>query len=262
MVEIKPMDEGYIHIDCMHYGPVDPLLPPRRSREWIDASGLPPHPWTDETIVELVKKYDHISHGWRGEPAREFMREMIQRYGTCAILAWEEGKVVGHLRFYPLDIAQLLVKADANKQHWVSEGGAMLFESGQGTLWIQCVMTSRPYVGSEEITLDGRHFPSVKGTAARKGIGSKLVHFFVSWAREHGWKWVVKQTNADLDCFYGITGGAGKTFWEKAGFKVIGTHYEEGPKAGDWQATVESQARAKGMSKEEVWTLYHMACEL
>ena len=67
---------------------------------------------------------------------------------------------------------------------------------------------------------------------------------------------------AALDCFYGQTGGAGKAFWEKAGFKVIGTSYEEWPKDDDWKATVESQAKAKGMSKKEAWTTYHMACDL
>ena len=97
MIEIKPMDESYILIDCLHHGPVNPSLPPRRGNEWQDAQDLPPHPWSDETIVELAKKYTSITEGWRGDPAREFMREMIQRYGTCAILAWEEEKVVGIL---------------------------------------------------------------------------------------------------------------------------------------------------------------------
>jgi len=60
------------------------------------------------------------------------MREMIQRYGSCETLAWEHVKVVGHLRFYPLSIAQLLVEADAEKQHLVVQAGAMRFESKPG----------------------------------------------------------------------------------------------------------------------------------
>lgn len=61
MIEIIPMDEGYIHIDCMHYGPIDPSSPPRRGNEWQDAVDLPPHPWSDEVIVELAKRYERIS---------------------------------------------------------------------------------------------------------------------------------------------------------------------------------------------------------
>ena len=72
----------------------------------------------------------------------------------------------------------------------------------------------------------------------------------------------MKLTNADLDFFYGQTGGAGKAFWEKAGFEVIGMRHEEAPSDGDWKTTVESQAKAKGMSKKEAWTVYHMACDL
>jgi len=262
MIEIRPMDEGYVHIQCMHHGPIDPLLPPRPEIEWIDAPDLAPHPWSDETIVELAETYRRISEGWTGDPAREFMREMMQRYGTCAMLAWEGGKVVGHLRFYPLVIAQLLVRADPEKQHLVRWAGAMSFGADPVTLWVQCVMTCVPFVGSEETVRGGRHFPSMDKAGARKGRGLKLVRGLISWAREHGWKRIVKQTNADLDCMYGMSGGAGKAFWEKAGFKVVGTHFEEYPNDDDWKATVESQAKAKGMSMREAWTLYHMACDL
>ncbi|HDY64643.1 MAG TPA: hypothetical protein ENH84_00215 [Phycisphaerae bacterium] len=115
-VVIKPMDESYILIDCLHHGAVDPSLPPRRLGGWQDAPELPPHPWSDETIGRLAKTYGSISDGWGGDPNREFMREMIRRYGSCAILAWEDGLVVGFLRFYPLAIAQLLGRADAKKQ--------------------------------------------------------------------------------------------------------------------------------------------------
>ena len=67
---------------------------------------------TKEDIVEVIRVSGaEISHGWRGDPAKEFMREMIQRYGSCAMLAWREGKIVGQLRFYPRHIMSLLEKA-------------------------------------------------------------------------------------------------------------------------------------------------------
>ena len=57
MIEIRAMEEDYIHIDCLHHSPVDPSTPPRRGDEWQDAHDLPPHPWSDDVIVELAKRY-------------------------------------------------------------------------------------------------------------------------------------------------------------------------------------------------------------
>jgi hypothetical protein len=257
MIEIKPMDEDYIHVDCMHGGPVDPALSPTRGAIWQDAPDLPAHPWSDETIVALSQEYKSISEGWRGDPAREFMREMIQRYGTCAMLAWEGGKVVGQLRFYPLSISQLLAKAAPDKQPCVA--AALEFEADPGALGVQCVMASRPYIGPEPDTSSGRNWPSMAEAGARKGLGLRLVLALIAWAREHGWKRIVKRAHADLDCMYGQYGGGGKAFWEKAGFRVTGTKYQEWPHDDDWKALVEAQAQQKGMTNREAWTSYYMA---
>ena len=264
MIEIKPMGEAYIHIGCLHNGPVDPGLSPIQIDDgWFEAPDLPTHPWSDETITTLAKKYGRISEGWAGEPCREFMREMIQRYGTCAILAWDEGKVVGHLRFYPLGIAQHLVAADQQKQHLLVGNGATLFEPDPKALWVQCVMTARPYVGSHPHTTTGHSFPSMADAGARKGIGSKLVLGLIDWTREHGWKKIVKLAHSDIDCLYGQHGGGGKAFWEKAGFTSIKSHHLA---CEEWMSgaveLAEKQGREKGMTPEEVWTWYRMVYEL
>ncbi len=86
---------------------------------------------------------------------------------------------------------------------------------------------------------------------------------FIVWAREHSWKRIVKVAHCDLDWFYGIQGGGGKAFWEKAGFEVVGSFYKEAfgfPE--DFGAIVQAQMAEKGMSEEEVWTWYRMAYEL
>lgn len=253
MLEIKPMDESYILIDCMHNGRVDSSSPPRRvEKEWQDATDLPAHPWDDKIIAELAKRYRRISEGWAGDPAREFMREMIQRYSTCAILAWEEQKVVGFLRFYPLNMAQLVAENGGEQKHPIA-AAAMRFDPDSAALWVQCVMTCTPYEELER----------AKKAGARKGTGLKLAQALVSWAKRHGWKRIVKQAHADLDCFYGTCGGGGKAFWEKAGFKVIGTFREDKNLwGGYWTDIIERQRNAKGMSEEEVWIWYRMAYEL
>ena len=188
------------------------------------------------------------------------MREMIQRHGTCAMLAWEREEVVGQVRFFPLRVAQCIAQASVKGQPAVQS--ALEFEPDTGTLWVQCIMTSRPFVGPEAGTLGERDWPSKKDAGARRGVGLRLVQGLVEWARGHHWQRTVKHTNADLDCFYGQTGGAGKGFWEKAGFRVVGTHYREYKRDDEWKSTVESQAKAKGMSKEEAWTTYQMAIDI
>jgi GNAT superfamily N-acetyltransferase len=254
---IQPMTECYIHLDCLHDGPVDLSSPPSRKPElWQSAPNLPPHPWSDEVLIDVARQYDHISEGWRGEPSLEFMREMISRYGTCAILAWTERRVVGQLRFYPLDIAQLLASADPMKQS-APAFSAFRFQPDACTLWVQCVMTTKPYLTVEE----------ARQVHARMGVGQALVRGLITWARERDWQRVVKYAHADIVAMYGQYGGGGKAFWEKAGFQVIGRYPDERveewiTQSPEWRTIVESQAQRQGIPIKDVWTWYAMAYNL
>jgi GNAT superfamily N-acetyltransferase len=180
------------------------------------------------------------------------MREMIQRYGTCALLAWREARVVGQLRFYPIEVARLVYTADPQKQALIGGAGVMAFDPDPATLWVQCVMTSKPYVNAA----------SAVEVGARQGVGQALVRALLAWAGERGWTRIVKQAHADLDCMYGQYGGGGKGFWQKAGFSVVGTHEHAPPTNKEWKQVVEREADAKGVSKQEAWTWYHMAYDL
>ena len=83
------------------------------------------------------------------------------------------------------------------------------------------------------------------------------------WPQQHKWRRIVKVAHCDLDWFYGIQGGGGKAFWEKASFKVLGTFYKRAFGLGeDFTAIVRPQMVEKGMTEEEVWTWYRMAYEL
>jgi len=258
------MDERYILITCLQKGPIDTT---KWAPSWhVDASQLPPHPWSNETIRDLADRYPMISHGGGGaEPQREFMREMIQRFGTCAFLAWEEQKVVGLARFYPMEVARLIAKSHTKGFSPVLDCTlASEPEEDEGTLWVQCVMTCAPYVNPEGASRSG----------ARKGLGLKLAGAVVNWAQKHGWKRIVKIAHCDLDWFYGIQGGGGRAFWEKLGFKATREFYHrldlsveyDGTVAAhlseEHSAIVEAQMQEKGMTENEVWTWYRMACEL
>jgi len=266
MVEIKPMEEDYILITCLHQGPVDTAT---WKPSWnIDPSALPPHPWSDDTLRDLVAGHRWITHGNFERPAgREFMREMIQRYGTCALLAWEGQTVVGFTRFYPMKIGRLAVEGHAGEFEPVLDCTlACSPEEDEGTLWVQCVMTCRPYAGSQPAimpTHEGRtRFPGAQEAGARKGLGLALARAVIPWAREHGWKRIVKVAHCDLDFFYGIWGGGGKAFWEKAGFTSIGTVYRPYEMSEESLAVLRSQMAEKGMTEEEVWTFHRMAHDL
>lgn len=250
MIEIRPMNEGYLHLVCLHEGAVDPArvqVPARRL-----PGGHPPHPWSDETLRAVAARYRE-QRVYHPRPA-DFMVEMIRRYGTCAMLAWEGPQVVGHLRFYPLAVIRLFwPPEDAASVPILAWAGDP--EDDEGTLWVQCVMTSRPYIGAELDAVTGRHWPSSEEAGARRGIGLQLVLELIDWARAHGWARIVKVAHADVDCFYGQLGGGGKAFWEKAGFAAVQSHrfYPAVWKA-EFRALAESQSRARGLSADEVWT--------
>ncbi|MBN2583274.1 MAG: GNAT family N-acetyltransferase [Planctomycetes bacterium] len=273
MIEIRPMNEQYIHVRCLHGGPVDPAACQAEMAK--DAQPLPPHPWSDETILAVTAGGARVSEGYSGRAGQEFMREMIRRYGTCAMLAWEDGRVVGQLRFYPLTIGHLLAKSRPKDL----PGAPERFEADPTVLYVQCVMTSRPYFagrGSGSLGLypaqggapdlvaeaDGtKRYRTAEESGARRGVGQKLVRALVEWARDHGWKRIVVHAHADIDFMYGEYGIGGKAFWEKAGFRVTRSHVDR-PSDERWRTIVEAQAREKHMDLDEAWSWYEMECRL
>jgi GNAT superfamily N-acetyltransferase len=178
---------------------------------------------------------------------------MIRRYGTCAVLAWEGQQVVGHIRFYPMEVARLLAEGEGDPSPVLDCRFACEPDEDEGALWIQCVMTSRPYADAAV----------ARETGARRGIGQKLVEALICWARQRGWARIVKVAHCDLDWSYGIQGGGGKAFWLKAGFEVAGSFRKRA-----WEfnaedgATVRKQMQEQGMTEKETWTWYRMVCNL
>jgi hypothetical protein len=263
VIEIRPMDENYILPCCLHSGPIDASDDDPPHADPID---LPDHPWIDETIRVLAAKHGNLGHGGEA-PAREFMREMIWRYGTCALLAWEGRSVVGFIRFYPMTIARRVADSGGGDLEPVLDC-RLACEPGddERTLWVQCVMASRPYAGSQETVFCGdsgpTRFPGAHEAGARTGTGLKLAQALIPWAEQHGWRRIVKVAHCDLDVFYGMWGGGGKTFWEKAGCKVVGTIHKPQAWSDELMAVLRSQLAEKGMAEEEAWTYYRMVYEV
>lgn len=257
MLEIKPMDESYLHLTCLHDGPVDTTRfePPPD----LLPGGHPPGPWDNHTLRLVVARYEN--HGVTHPRPAEFMREMIRRFGTCAILAWDGTTIVGHLRFYPMTIARMLAGGEHDPSAVLHCTRACRPEDDEGTLWVQCVMSSRPYLGAKPGHGMGNEWPSSAEAGARRGVGHQLVQGLITWAGEHGWQRIVKVAHADLDCFYGQLGGGGKAFWEKAGFRVAGTFHVKPAWTEDFMNIVERERREKGLTDDDVWTWYQMVYE-
>jgi hypothetical protein len=243
-ITIEPMTEDFILWRCLHSGPL--------SKQTIDQNKK----WSKfrETNLSILKK-------------------LIKTYGTCAIIARQGDQIIGILRFYPKAVASmekagfLCMQQDypaGPNADLINEQFPSFDQIEDKTLQVHCIMTSRPYVGDTDTDILGEHYLNKIEAGARKGIGLKLARVLVDWARQNGWKRIELTTFADLDIFYGVTGSAGKGFWEKVGFKVQKT---KPMSHDDWpdkkaQQLIDSQAKAADISSEQAWSFYDMTCDL
>ncbi len=245
------MTEDFILWRCLHSGPLskDTIEHwPREAEQNINFSKIRP------LNIPVLKK-------------------LIKMYGTCAIVARHGDEIIGILRFYPKAVMSMKKAGFLCMQQDYPAGPAEDFINEQfpsfdqiedKTLRVHCIMTSRPYAGDKETEIFGMRCLGKVEAGARKGIGLKLAHALVDWAGQNGWKRIELSTFADLDIFYGTSGGAGKGFWEKAGFKVENIRPMS---RDDWpdekaKTLIENQAKAAGIKSEQAWSFYDMACNL
>jgi len=251
MVEIKPMDKGCVLWRCLHGGPLS---------------------------METMEQWPADQHdNWKRLRARNvpLIKKLISTYGNCAMVAQDGDEIIGMLRFYPKAMTPTNEKGlicfcmqqfhpagaadDFVEQDWPS-----FEEIEDKTLVVHCVMASRPFADEKATRLCGGNCLGRQEAGARKGIGSKLAKAMVEWAKENGWKKIEVTTHPDLDIFYGITGNAGKTFWEKAGFRVTAVRPMSKKLWPDEnaRALIHSQAKKAGIISDEAWSFYDMECVL
>ncbi|GAH68962.1 unnamed protein product, partial [marine sediment metagenome] len=99
----------------------------------------------------------------------------------------------------------------------------------------------------------------------RKGLGSRMVRTLIDWARQQGWSAVEAHAYADLPCWYAVTGQAGKTFWDKLGFRVVESTTEPAFAEGGHKAFVETllkEAADRGIDADIAKTRYTMRLDL
>ena len=231
---IEPMAERFIVWRCLHGGPL--------SLQSIDH-------WPSDSPL-----------AWESYRARNLLllRKLIQTYGTCAMLARDGDQVVGQLRFYPQAIlsmeeaGMLCLQQDfpaGCTERLVEKRFPPLEEIEDKTLVVHCMMTGSP---------QQRENPY-----QRKGIGTRLANALIAWAGERGWEQIEAGAFEDLPILYAFTGGAGKGFWERLGFRVVATRIEpELGREGELLRALREQAAARGLDPESVMNLHTMRLAL
>jgi GNAT superfamily N-acetyltransferase len=212
---LKPMDGSFLIWRCLHDGPI--------TRENLNAP-------RDESFLPYQ------------ESAVRLLRQLTNRYGSAAILAWEGDKVVGLLRFVPKVVSQM-------------EGGGgfcllMPFPAGSIEDFPHRVFPSKKTIEDRTLVVTCMQ---LLADLQRQGVGRDLVERLKSWAREEGWEAIEATAYQDLPLVFEISGNAGRSWWEDLGFHVRESMEEEAMKGySDFVHTLEIQARERAMDPKEV----------
>lgn len=232
-VVFKPMTEDFMLWRCLHGGPL--------SKRSIDAP-------TEDSQGAFKYRSQNTT----------LIRKLIQTYGSCAILAWDQDEVVGFVRFYPKIIEEmnegghlcLLQDFPSGPSEELVQADLPNFdEIADKTLAINCMMTGSP------LTKDNPY--------QRKGLGTRLIKALIEWARAEGWQAIEADAYHDLPLFFEITGNAGRLWWERLGFEVVSIGEERAMKdESEFIERAVKQAREAGLDPDEVTRCFRMRLEL
>jgi GNAT superfamily N-acetyltransferase len=164
MIEIRAMADDYVLDRCPLGEPVDPSDTPEDD---------------DPSCGERTRAI-----------RRRFFREVRDHYGNCVFLAWDEGKVVGFLMFFPKPVALKLGIYTLPTRKLEDE-----------TLVYACMQFAPAYRG--------------------QGLGTRLVEALIAWAAEHGWRRIevnnVSSGAQDEDWHWGWA----LPKWQRLGFEAV-----------------------------------------
>jgi GNAT superfamily N-acetyltransferase len=233
-VVIEPMTEALLLWRCLHGGPL--------ARHTIDQ-------WPSDGQVPWERyRKRHIP----------LLARLTRTYGACAIVARDGDRIVGQLRFYPKAVADMEGAGGLCLQQDYPSGPAdgfadrdfpALARIQDKTLAVHCLMTGSPQ--QEE------------NPYQRKGIGTRMVRALIRWAEAEGWEHIEAMAFEDLPIIYQITGSAGHTFWEKAGFSLVDRRPHPDLRGHEpFVTALEEQARSVGMSPERAKDQLVMRLEL
>jgi GNAT superfamily N-acetyltransferase len=189
MIEYRMMDEQTLLCRCMHGGPVP-----------LDgaSSALP------EVSQDAVEA---------------FLKAIIDKYGSCAVLVVDGESIVGVLWFYPDIVREQLGAEHAaciQEEHRAEAIARLNLESLPSkedlpdiSLRIECMMVVREYDQSK-----------VKTDYTGRGIGKRMVKTLVAWAKDHGWKRIIANAIPDIKPLLLWHGSYSVERYKALGFRV------------------------------------------
>jgi GNAT superfamily N-acetyltransferase len=225
-VVVEPMTEEFILWRCLHSGP----LSCDTIDHWPADSQMPWERYRQRNIPLLLK--------------------LTRTYGTCAIIARDNEKIVGQLRFYPKAVwdmqgaGYLCLQQDypmGTKDDFVDSDFPTPEQIENKTLTVHCLMT-----GSSLLK---------ENPYQRKGIGTRMVRALIQWAKANKWDCIEADAFENIPIIYEITGSAGFTFWEKLGFQIVDRyphpHLQEPHEFHEFVTTLKEQAKSIGIPPEK-----------
>jgi hypothetical protein len=236
-VLIEMMSSEFILWRCLHGGPL--------TKETVDQPEPHPRvPWDQLRARNLP-----------------LLGKLTEVYGSCAVIARDGRHIIGQLRFYPKAVCQMAAPGPGMCMQQTFPNGPAddlvgsnfppLEKIADKTLFVHCMMTGSPQ--------------QKDNPCQRKGFGSRMVRTLIDWARGQGWNGIEASAYADLPCLYAVTGQAGRTFWEKLGFRVIESGVESAFVEDGNEGFVKvllKEATDRGMDAVAATTKYTMRLDL
>ena len=187
------------------------------------------------------------------------LTNLIDVYGSCAVVVRAGNRFVGHLRFYPKTICEVTESGPGMcLQQEFPYGPAQDFGRRKfpplariedKTLRVHCLMLTPAEPGGESYR--------------RKGIGTRMARTLVEWASENGWRAIEATAYEGLPIVFDITGQAGRSFWEKIGFRLIRTDREPAlEEESDFVLRMREEARARSLDPAMIKNRYIMRLDL
>ncbi len=236
----------------------EPLVVEMMSRDAVLWRCLHGGPMTTESIEQWAQ---NDSFPWADFRARNlpFLKNLTGTYGACAVVARIDELFIGHLRFYPKAVRALAepgLGLCLQQEFPCGPAAALgrkrfppLGEVEDKTLAVHCMLISSGGIGGE--------------LHRRKGIGTQMARTLIDWATANGWRAIEATAYEGLPIIYTVTGQAGRSFWEKLGFRLIRTEYEPAlDEETDFVRQMREEARAAGLDPTMVKNKYILRRDL
>jgi GNAT superfamily N-acetyltransferase len=187
------------------------------------------------------------------------LRNLIDTYGACAVVAKAGDHYIGHLRFYPMAVRELAdpglglclqqefpygPAGDFGRRTFPSFG-----ELEDRTLLVHCMMLAPDGPGG--------------GSFRRKGIAARMVRALIDWAKAKGWQAIEATAYEALPIIYATSGQAGRGFWDKLGFRLVRTDREPAlDEESDFVRTMREEAAGLRLDPASIANKYIMRLDL